>query len=307
MAGSPIDQRDALEQPFRAQTCPACGAKVREDRVRCLRCGTDLAARAAGGRAAASSPILWLPAVAVCAAVLGLVLSGLVQRRSAGPAAAIPPFSSAIATPPLPSSVGSSVTPPAPFATPATAADSTRLGASAYDLGKIEESLAHFQDVVTRTPDDPEALNNLGQLLVRSGKPAEAVPYFDRAILLKADTWAYQFNRARAHGLAGQWASAVTGYRAALALFPDDYATQFNLAKALEATGDLTGAIAGYERAIVLAPGQADFHLSHGRALEAAKRVTEAVTAYARFLDLAPDAPEADKVKAHLKALGARP
>ena len=51
-------------QPLGARTCGTCGAKVREDRVRCLRCGADL--RAEGGAApTAPSRILWLPAVIV--------------------------------------------------------------------------------------------------------------------------------------------------------------------------------------------------------------------------------------------------
>ena len=97
-----------------------------------------------------------------------------------------------------------------------------------------------------------------------------------------------------------RWDEAIQGYGAAARLFPEDYATQYNLARALQASGDLAGAVAGFERAIALAPGQADFQLSYGLALEASRRPRDAAAAYRRYLELEPDAPEADKVKAHL-------
>lgn len=191
-----------------------------------------------------------------------------------------------------------------PVALPSeTAPDSSHRARAAYQNGDVPGALGDYQRAVDVNPDDADALNNLGQLLVRSGRAAESIARFDRAIALAGDVWAYHFNRARAYGQLGQWGPAIEGYREALRLFPEDYATQFNLAKALQATGDLPGAIQAFERAIALAPGQADFHLSHGLALEAAQRPSEAATAYARFLELAPDAADAGKVKARIAAL----
>ncbi|MGH9348150.1 MAG: tetratricopeptide repeat protein [Vicinamibacterales bacterium] len=185
--------------------------------------------------------------------------------------------------------------------------DARRPGEAAYARGDVPAALNHFQQAVDADPTDPEALNNLGQLLVRSGRAVEAMPFFDRAVRIAPDRWAYRFNRARGFAELGQWGSAVEGYRDALERFPDDYATAFNLAKALQASGDLPGAIEGFERAIRLAPGQADFHLSHGLALEAAGRPTDAAAAYGRYLELAEDAPDAETVKARMALLDQAP
>ena len=73
--------------------------------------------------------------------------------------------------------------------------------------------------------------------------------------------------------------------------------------RVVELTGDTNAAIAAYERAIQLAPGQPDFQLSYGLALEAAKRPHDAAGAYRRYLELEPQAPDAEKVKAHLAEL----
>ncbi len=160
-----------------------------------------------------------------------------------------------------------------------------------------------FERAVDANPEDPDALNNLAQVLVRTGRARDALPHLDRAIALEPNIWAYHFNRARAYGELQQWSRAAAGYRDALALFPDDYATQFNLAKAQQNNGDLEEAILGFERAIKLAPGQPDFHLSHGLALEKASRPRDAAAAYRRYLELAETPADADKVKERIAQL----
>jgi len=176
-------------------------------------------------------------------------------------------------------------------------------GQQAYVSGNIDASVQQLQAAVDANPNDPRALSDLGQVLVRTGRARESVTYLDKAASLKPDSWAYQFNRARAYAQLQEWGQAVEGYRAAARLFPDDYATQYNLAKALQESGDIGGAIAAYEKAIELAPGQSDFQLSYGLALESAKRPQDAAAAYRRYLELEPDSPQAEKVKAHLAAL----
>jgi tetratricopeptide (TPR) repeat protein len=183
--------------------------------------------------------------------------------------------------------------------------DIGRGGVVAYERGDLPAALDEFTKAVKTNPEDPEALNNLGQVLVRSGRAQEAIPLFDQAIEKGGDKWAYHFNRAHAYGELKQWSTAVAGYREASRLFPEDYVTQFNLARALQANGDLPGAIQSFERAIQQAPGEPDFHLSHAYALEKAARPADALAAYQRFLELQPDAPQADKIKARVAQLTA--
>ena len=187
---------------------------------------------------------------------------------------------------------------------PAAVAVSNLLaGEKAYESGNVDAALQRLQAAADANPNDPRILNDLAQVLVRSGRAKEAIAYLDKVVMLAPDSWTYQFNRARAYAQLQQWEPAIAGYRTAAQLFPEDYATQYNLAKALQASGNLPGALAGYEKAIQLAPGQSDFQLSYGLALEAAKRPQDAVTAYKRYLELEPQAPEAEKVKAHLAEL----
>ena len=290
-------------------TCAACGAKVREDRVRCVRCGQPLVA----AKPPQPSEPLRLPISPRTAAIivgcvglgwLGVMFTGgwnanqnqPVAATAAPPAAAPAP---AVARPSVPSSPRE----PAAADPVAVALDSKREGVSAYNRGDVAVAIDGFTRAVEAHPDDAEALNNLGQVLVKAGRAAEAIRHFDRAVELSPDGWAYHFNRARAYAVMQQWPRAIAGYRDAARLFPGDYATQFNLAKALQANGDVPGALEAFQRAIQLAPGQADFHLSYGLALEAAKRPKDAAAAYKQFLVLEPESPEAEKVKARVLEL----
>lgn len=286
--------------------CAACGAKIKKNRARCLRCGEALVAAAPKaeegkpGRRQPSAKTLVGAGCLTCAAVASIFFGAGSVSSPVQTAASVPAATSEAR---IPERV--SVRPQPSFrAEPVVAAfDERRSGVSAYNRRDIDGALARFTKAVDANPDDPEALNNLGQMLVRKGRAEEAIAQFDRAIKIAPDRWAYHFNRARAYGELKEWGRAVAGYREASKLFPEDYATQFNLAKALQANGDLTGAITAYERAIELAPGQADFHLSHGLALEAAHRPSDAVDAYKRFLTLEPDSPEAKRIEARIVAL----
>jgi Flp pilus assembly protein TadD len=246
------------------------------------------------------------------AAVVGCVALGgfaLMSARSAARVAA-PPTIAASAV--VPASIPARVAPdPEPRPDTATsgafaARDASVVGIAAYKKGDLPTAIDRFTSAVEANPRDASALNNLGQVLVRAGRAREAITYFDRAIALNGDSWAYHFNRARAYAELKDWPRAADGYRRAAQLFPDDYATQFNLAKALQAGGDLPAALAAFERAIALAPGAADFQLSYGLALEAASRPRDAAAAYRRYLDLEPAAAESERIAARIAELEKR-
>ena len=239
-------------------------------------------------------------AIAVTAALGGY--AALVARPSTAPA---PVEGERTATAGVTGSAGDR---PAPRRAAGSAAefaaiDSNRPGVAAYNAGDLPGAVEHFAAAVAANPGNPDALNNLGQVLVRSGRAREAIGHFDAAIAIAPATWAYHFNRARAFAQAQEWGPAIAGYRDAARLFPGDYVTQFNLAHALQASGDPGAAAEAYARAIELAPGEPRFHLSHAAALEAAGRPAEAAAAYRRFLELDPASPDAEKIKGRVEAI----
>jgi len=287
-----------------AVICAACGAKVRDDRLKCLRCGEPLVARAKTEKAPARARKPWMTIgiAAGCLAVSGFSI--MLLGRAPNRAVQTPARPAAPSTRAAGQSADDGLDVPRNSPDPVVVSASDLLaGEKAYESGNLESALQRFQATVAANPDDARTLNDLGQILVRLGRAQEALQYFDRAVRAEPGSWAYQFNRARSYAQLQQWAPAVDGYRVAARLFPDDYATQYNLAQALQASGDTNAAIATFEKAIQLAPGQPDFQLSYGLALEAAKRPRDAAEAYRRYLELEPQAPDAEKVKAHLAEL----
>ena len=280
--------------------CGHCGASAPTGRALCGRCGSSLAGAAVvepdirSGRRLRLI-ILGAPVVA-CAIVIGMPAG---WRRGPAPVQASAPTAATVGHVASPGQRRDEPGPAPEF----VAGDASRSGVAAYNGGDLASAVTQFTAAVEADPNNAEALNNLGQVLVRSGHALDAISYFDRAIAVSGGVWAYHFNRARAYAELGEWRRAVSGYTEAARLFPDDYVTQFNLAKARQAGGDMAGALESYARAIELAPGQADFQLSYGQALDLSGRQADAAAAYRHFLELEPGAPQAEKVKARLAEL----
>lgn len=283
--------------------CPKCSAKVRPDRDRCPRCRAYLTAPDPALSAAASRRLMHGAAILVGLFVLTVAVLWL--SREAEPVLALTgPIADPLAarrstTPAVLTPVEPAREEPAarPFLEAAGA------GSLAYEAGDYNASLARYLEAVEKNPDDAESLSNLGQVLVRLNRPAEALPYFERAVAIIPGRWAYHFNLARALGLLNRHEEAVAGYRHAQQLFPDDYVTAFNLAMALHRKGDEAAAVQEYQRAIALQPEDASFRIALGISYERLQKPGEAAAAYEQYLRLAPAAPDADKVRARIAHL----
>jgi Flp pilus assembly protein TadD len=294
-----------------AVVCAACGARMKTNRRSCLRCGEALVTiEAAAATADASQPLSQrtTTVVGVVATVVVLGLAGVLWRTSrddlprnaAAEAiqAAVRPTTGAARTSTVGDTHGA-----VPSYEPASFIDETRRGGAAFVSGDFEAARATYERAVAKRPNDPDALNSLGQALVRLGRVDEAIAQFEHAVQVAPETWAPHFNLAAAEGQRGNWDRAVAEYREAARRFADDYVTQFNLALALHKKGDETAAIAEYENAIRLAPGEPSFHVALAVSLEKVGRVDDAVREYRVALEMDPDFADAASVKAHVEAL----
>ena len=155
-----------------ALTCAHCGAHVRGGRNRCGRCGsaeTNAVPKPAGRSA-------HLPRLAAIGA-LGLVAVvgfTLYASSNAAPGEAVStvltaPVASAPTGTERPQSVNGSN--PASIV---TAADASRYGAAAYNNGDLAAAERHYAAAVETDANDAAAHNNLGQVLVRTGRSREA-------------------------------------------------------------------------------------------------------------------------------------
>jgi Flp pilus assembly protein TadD len=289
--------------------CEKCGAKVRPGRDRCPRCRAFVAvpdpvrAREESRRLATVTAML--------AGGFVLMLAVLWGWRTWG----TPPAPAKSVAPPVVSTPEDASAPPVeasakplaqmardrPFLDPAGA------GAAAYQDGDFATALAQFQAAVEKNPQDADALSNLGQVMVKMNRPADAIAYLSRAASLAPDQWTYEFNLARALGLVGRLDESIQAYRRAQELFPNDYVTTFNLALSLHKQGDEAAAVDQYQKAINLQPDDASFRKALGISYEKLQKPADAAAAYGEYLRLSPAAPDADKVRARIAELtGAR-
>jgi len=187
--------------------------------------------------------------------------------------------------------------------TPVTREDFARAGEAAYAQGNMSVALSAFEGAVGAFPDDAHAQNNLGQLLVRLGRAAEALPHLQAAAETDPGSWTFRFNLARARGLNEDWEGAVADYRVAVRLFPEDHATLYNLGRALQKLGDHGEAVAALERAVALQPGESSFLLTLASSYEKLSRVPDAIQAYRQFLQRDPQARDATAIRQRITRL----
>jgi Flp pilus assembly protein TadD len=287
-----------------AIVCEKCGSKLRPGRQRCPRCRAFVTAPDPARERETSRKLATISTVLAGSFIV--LVAGLWAWREWGTPR--PPAKS-VAPPPAsaPREASAPVTEPAralpqlgrdrPFLDPSGA------GAAAYGEGDYASALAQYQAAVEKNPQDTDSLSNLGQVLVKMNRPADAIPYLSRAVSQAPDRWAYQFNLARALGLVGRLDESIAGYRAAQLLFPNDYVTTFNLALSLHKKGDEAAAIEQYEKAITLQPDDASFRKALGISYERLQKSAEAAAAYQEYLRLSPAAPDADKVRARIAEL----
>lgn len=286
--------------------CEKCGTRLRAGRDRCPRCRAFIKPPDPAQAAADSRRLL--KATGVLVGCFVLLLAVLWWRRDATPVASSRP----VTAPPSPTrdagntanqtqAPGPQLGRDRPFLDPAGE------GALAYEAGDLATSLAKFQAAIERNPQDTDSLSNLGQVLVKMNRPADAIPYLSRAVSLAPDRWAYEFNLARALGLVGRMDESIQGYRRAQELFPNDYVTTFNLALSLHKNGDEAGAVDQYQKAITLQPDDASFRKALAISYERLQKSGEAAAAYQEYLRLSPAAPDADKVRARIAELTGAP
>ena len=283
--------------------CTQCGTKLAVSRDRCPKCRAFVVRVNKAAEAAQSRKFARVAAVLV--STFALVVAALWMMQGAEPAAAV---SNPSRPPADPLAARRAATPASDAPSPNESEerpflDSAAQGTVSYQAGEYGSALSKFEEAVRQNPQDAESLSNLGQMLVRMQRVAEAVPHFERAAALNPDRWTYRFNLARALGLLQRWDESIASYRQAQVLFPDDYVTTFNLALTMHKKGDDAGAIEEYKKAIALNPSEASFRMGLAISYEQLKKKEDAAGQYSEYLRLSPLAADAEKVRTRIAQL----
>lgn len=292
--------------------CPACGTRIKAGRQHCLRCFEPLPDPGVPVRPpiwesfALSQEKLMIAGVVVSVLVVALVAviwsTAPAQIDDVARPVGAPNGQPAPAAPAAAAAAPETVD-PAAAALPALVSQKPA-ELTAAERGSLEAVAAAQEQTLAKTPDDPEASNNLGQTLMTLGRADDAIARFERASALAPGNVRYHLNIARAAVALGRAGRAIEANREAVRLLPQDFATRYTLALALQKSGDHEAALVEFERAIALAPAEASPHRAYAVSLEQLRRGPAAVREYSRYVEMRPSAQDAEAVRSHIKALG---
>jgi Tfp pilus assembly protein PilF len=186
-------------------------------------------------------------------------------------------------------------------------------GFKALNAGRIRDAEAEFQAVLTKAPQDPDALGGLGLVRLRQGNAAEARTLLSRAIAadpahkarwdsaLQGASVGEDYAAARAMIQRGQFEAAERQLRAIIASGGDADGARLMLADVLRRRGDAAGAEAQYRAALARQPHNVDALVGLAQALSQQGRSTEAEA----VLDRAQNAGD-NRVVERIRADGLR-
>jgi tetratricopeptide (TPR) repeat protein len=156
----------------------------------------------------------------------------------------------------------------------------TQYGNVLMRQGRPAEALEHYLRALARRPDVPDIHNNAANALVRLGRTGEARGHYMQALSLDAGFVRARHNLGLLLAREGKHEAAMGQYRAALAGDAGFVEARIALGRALLATGRPAEALAEFDAALPESPASADLHLGRGIALARLGRPAEAEASY---------------------------
>ncbi len=146
-----------------------------------------------------------------------------------------------------------------------------------------------WSEVVSKSPHNPRAHNNLGVALNKQGRTDEAIDHYLQALQIKPDYENAHYNLGIALNEQGRTAEAIDHYLQALRIKPDYEKAHYNLGNPLYKQGRTEEAIEHYLQALRIKPDYEKAHNNLGYALDKQGRTKEAIEHYLQALRIKPD------------------
>lgn len=164
----------------------------------------------------------------------------------------------------------------------------TALGSLLLNQGRAEEALPLFETAYAVQPD-PELAGNLGVVLRRLGRPAEAEVRFREAVAGRPNNPLHLCNLATALIDQGNLNEAAGLLMATLQIDPNYADAHFGLGLVMEGSGHPKEAAVSYFRALQIDPNNAEYYNNLGKILLEQNDIAAARTALSQAVRLKPD------------------
>src|SRR5262245_2806807 len=161
--------------------------------------------------------------------------------------------------------------------------------------------LSILQDTVAKRPRNARAHSNVGTVLFRQGRQAEAFPHFDSAVRFKPDYPEARNNLGAILYERGRLEEARGHLSEALRLRPAYADAHANLGAVLQQQGKIPDAVVHYSEAIRLKPTHALAHSNLGLAYMSQGKVDEAEREFEAALKLDPNRRDTRRALDELK------
>jgi tetratricopeptide (TPR) repeat protein len=146
-----------------------------------------------------------------------------------------------------------------------------------------------YTTTIRKNPNCWMAHNNLGLLLVSSGRTSEAIAHYRAALETNPDYAQAHNNLGLLLAQAGRTDEAMAHYLKALEINPKSAEVHANLGSLLTNVGRVDEAMAHYQKALEINPNYAKAHNNLGNRYMELGRIDEAMAHYLRALEINPD------------------
>ena len=160
-------------------------------------------------------------------------------------------------------------------------------------VGRFEEAVADYTDVIAEDPNYSEYHFDLGNLLRKLGRDEEALVEYETAMRLSPPFPELYYNRADLRAAFGDWDGSIADFRYVLEIDPEYADAHVNLAGLLADLGEGEEAGRVVDEGLAVAPDNPHLHCLRGRLDLEAGNTKEAAAALERALTADPDLAEA--------------
>lgn len=159
-----------------------------------------------------------------------------------------------------------------------------QLGVLCDEMGLYDEAIRHYQRVLSLDPENAAVHLGLAIAYAHAGKGAEAIRRFEMARQVAPQYAEVHLNLGIFYSRAGEHTKAIAPLQEAVRLAPNNLQARQALGTAYEQTGSYEQALAEYETSLAVQPTNPVALLGAGRCYEALGQTTQAVRRYERAL-----------------------
>ena len=164
-----------------------------------------------------------------------------------------------------------------------------RNAAQRHQEGNLEEAASLYKYILSRDPQNADALHLLGLVAYQQGETAKAEDLVRRAISLDGQAPLFHLSLGNVLSIKGKRNEAMESFRKALCFEPRLAEAHYNLANELFKANRIDESVFHYQEALEIKPDFAEGHYNLGKAFEKLDKLAEAEVSYRRALKKKPD------------------